>query len=239
MAANPPPQTPEPEAEPSCQSVAAEPQQCNICTWRRRCIQQEPDATDAPPWACDSAVPSILQGFHAYPGDVWYDIIATETLCSPTFVERTSGWWARLPLRCPGSLQAAETHYSYSGLWHEPRSCVVGFHNTRLESLVRTTTMWGFMVGNGILNDRRLAYGHSTHDGNSGVNIYSDGGLETFAGSKNWVQIEVECNSTKTLRGGRPNRYCIRGPGGDICMKAYLRALWVPLDELPCIVALS
>ena len=93
--------------------------------------------------------------------------------------------------------------------------------------------------GNGILNDGRLAYGHCTHDGNSGVNIYSDGGLETFDGSRNRAQIEVECNSTKTLSGGRPNRYCIRGPGGEICMNASLRALWVPRDELPSIVAFA
>ena len=74
--------------------------------------------------------------------------------------------------------------------------------------------------------------------GHSGVNVYSDGGLETFAGFTGWVQLEVHCTNTTILKGGRPNRYCLKGPSGQTCFKAAIVALWVPLDEIPSMVFL-
>ena len=52
-----------------------------------------------------------------------------------------------------------------------------------------------------------------------------DGGLETFAGSMGWVQLEVRCTITTTLKGGRSNRCCLCGPSGEVCYKAALVVL--------------
>ena len=49
-------------------------------------------------------------------------------------------------------------------------------------------------VGNGILKDDRLRYGHRSH---GGLIVYSDGGLETFDDSLEWVQLELKCVNTK------------------------------------------
>ena len=110
---------------------------------------------------------------------------------------------------------------------------MIGYHNTRLESLINATTSWSGDIGSGILVDGRLRYGSCTHNGCRGVNIYSDGGYETFAGSQGWVQLELLCLNTTKLQGGRQNRYCIRGPRGAICYKASILALWIPYDEVP------
>ena len=108
------------------------------------------------------------------------------------------------------------------------------------DSLVRGTRSYDDkFTGNGILVDGRLHYGCCSHQGNSGVNVYSDGGLETFHGSKGWVQLEVRCTNTTKLTGGRDKRYCVKGTAGAQCLKAALVALWVPMDEVPSMVALS
>ena len=73
----------------------------------------------------------------------------------------------------------------------------------------------------------------------NGVNIYSDGGLETIADSTFGVQLEVRCTDTRELKGGRENQYCVCGPSGEVCDKVALEALWVPSHEVPSIVALS
>ena len=100
----------------------------------------------------------------------------------------------------------------------------------------------GFPIGDGILVEGRLRYGIRTHDGHSGVNIYSEGGLETFngfKGPKGWVQLEVRCSNTTRLVGGRPGQYCVKGPRREVCNKVALVALWVRLDEIPPLVLLS
>ena len=91
----------------------------------------------------------------------------------------------------------------------------------------------------GILRDGRLRYGNGTHQGDSGVNIYSDGGLETFGGSKGWVQLEVRCTNTKKLKGGRVNRYCVKGRPGEVCHKVAIVALWILYEEVPPMIMLS
>ena len=81
--------------------------------------------------------------------------------------------------------------------------------------------------------------GYCTHNGLSGVNVYSDGGLDTFAGSEGWVQLEVLCTNTTRIPSGRKKRYCVRGPCGEVCHKAAIVALWVLFDEIPSMVYLS
>ena len=164
-------------------------------------------------------------------------------MCSPnTPTVREGRSWLSIPLRCDLDVQPADCYYRYDDVWKAPKETVIGYHNTTLESLVsgtrcRYTTITN---GNGILVDGRLRYGSCTHHGNSGVNVYSDGGLETFNGFTGWVQLEVRCTNTTHLRGkGRHKRYCVRGPSGQTCFKAAIVALWVPLEEVPPMVFLS
>ena len=217
-------------------------QRCPICEWRRDLIKHaHDDYTDAPPWACDSACPTILKGLHLKPSKVWIDIISTARLCSPSRpVVRGGRTWLSIPLRAETDVECSNCHYCYNGCWKASHETVIGYHNTQLDSLVTATPLWnGIRNGSGILVDGRLRYGSSTHNGLSGVNIYSDGGYETFADCKGWVQLEVRCSNTTKLHGGRENRYCIRGKKEDVCYKAALLALWIPYDEVPSIIALS
>ena len=142
-------------------------------------------------------------------------------------------------MRCPTETERGYEGYWFEGQWHEPGQTVVAYHNTRLTSLVSSTEVCGEHIGNGILNDGRLMYGVCTHLRNSGVNVYADGGLETFGDSTGWCQLEVDCSQTKRLQGGRGARYCIRGEGGTLCRKVALRALWVPFAEIPWPIFLS
>ena len=214
-------------------------QRCKVCEWRRRLIAaSNDDDTDAPLWACDSLHPMILEGLHLMPGQTWIDIISTDRLCVPSMpVCRQGRKWLCIPLRCETTVQSSDCTYCYDGCWKAPDETVVGFHNTRLESLVQSTPSWtGTPNGRGILVDGRLRYGTCSHKGNIGVNVYSDGGLDTFAGSTGWVQLELRCTNTTKLKGGAPNRYCINGPSGDICYKAAIVALWVLWDEVPAMI---
>ena len=129
----------------------------------------------------------------------------------------------------------------YDGVNRYPGDRCVGYHNTKLENLIQPFhSVWTQqLIGNGILNDGRLCFGVCTHQGNSGVNVYSDGGLETFDGSHEWVQLEVEVCDTTTLKGGRPNRYCVRGTAYEKCKKVVLKVLWVQMHQVPSIVWLS
>ena len=239
-------------------------ERCPICEWRRTLIKHD-DATytdpshscsvdtllllgdasqsirDSPHWSCDSASPKILRGLHLKPSQMWIDIISTARLCSPrTPVVREGRVWLCIPLRLETDVRCSNCHYCYDGCWKASHETVIGYHNTRLESLVAPTPQWnGMNNGSGILVDGRLQCGCCTHNGLSGVNVYSDGGHETFAASKGWVQLEVRCTNTTKLQGGRPNRYCIRGENGEVCYKAALLALWIPYDEVPSIVVLS
>ena len=214
---------------------------CEICEWRRRHIfSVDEDDTVAPSWACDSSNPAILRGLHQWPSEVWINILQTNRLCSPTRVSRRGRIWVAIPLRCEQEVQCSDGHYKYEGEWRSPYETVIGFHNTRLESLVLPTYGPNVVAnGNGILRDGRLRYGCQTHDHNSGVNVYADGGLETFDTRRDWVQLEVRCTNTKRLRGGRKRRYCVRGPYGDICRKVALVTLWIPIDEVPSMVLLA
>ena len=216
-------------------------QRCAICKWRRQLIKQTDDATDAPESACDSSHPVILEVLHQRPSPVWRDIILTNRLCSPGLPVRRAGQlWLSIPLCCETYVQCSDCHYFYDGCQKDPQETVVGFHNTRLESLVEATPTWtGTPNGNGILVDGRLRYGCCTHNGCSGVNVYSDGGLETVAGSTGWVQLEVRCTNTTKLKGGREGRYCVCGPSGEVCNKAALVALWIIYDEVPKMVLVS
>ena len=209
-------------------------QRCKVCEWRRRLIAaSNDDDTVAPLWACDSLHPMILEGLHLMPGQTWIDIISTGRLCVPSMpVCRQGRKWLCIPLRCETTVQSSDCTYCYDGCWKAPDETVVGFHNTRLESLVQATPSWtGTPNGHGILVDGRLRYGTCSHNGNIGVNVYSDGGLDTFAGSTGWVQLELRCTNTTKLKGGAPNRYCINGPSGYSCYKAAIFALWVLWDD--------
>ena len=139
----------------------------------------------------------------------------------------------RFPLRISGGnrdVATCDINWAFEGRALGPRDTVIAFHNTQLASLVHPS-IHGF--GLGILMEQRFRFGICTHNGNAGVNVYADGGIETFGSSSGWVSLEVECCNTTALRGGRPGRYCVRGPGGDICRKVALRALWVPYEEVP------
>ena len=216
---------------------------CTLCAWRRQCIHGSGDRSDAPHCACDSACPTVLRGLHTVPSQVWLDIIGTKRLCLPnTPTVREGRSWLSIPLRCDLDVQDADCYYLYDDVWKAPQETVIGYHNTTLESLVRGTPCRYTTItnGNGILVDGRLRYGSCTHQGNSGVNVYSDGGLETFNGFTGWVQLEVRCTNTTHLKGkGRHKRYCVRGPSGQTCFKAAIVALWVPLEEVPPMVLLS
>ena len=180
------------------------------------------------------AFSTFPQSVRADKKEIWMQIISTQRLCSPgRQVFREGRAWLTFPLRCDTDVHCSSCDYSYNGIWKKPCECVIGYHNTRLESLTKATPSWSDAIGSGILVDGRLRYGSCTHNGCNGVNIYSDGGYETFAGSQGWVQLELRCSNTTKLQSGRPNRYCIRGTKGEICYKASLLALWVPCDELP------
>ena len=217
---------------------------CSVCAWRRHRIRSLDDEWGE--W-CDSDDPVVLQGLHAFPGFTWQAIIDTGTLSRPSIQRRHDGKeWARLPLRIRLENQymaEPDCHWVYCGIAQRPGATVLGFHNTPLNSLVEPTIAWnGEGIGNGILVDERLRFGICTHAGCSGVNVYSDGGLQTFdsLNTPGWVQLEVACcNTTKLKGGGCDTRYCIRGPGFVTCEKAVLKALWVPLVELPSLVWLS
>ena len=117
---------------------------------------------------------------------------------------------------------------------------IVFFVKCTKDSLVRGTRSWdGDVIGHGILVEGRLRYGCCSHRGNSGVNVYSDGGLETFGATKGWVQLEVRCTDTTILKRGRSNRYCVKGTRGELCRKVAIVALWVLLDEMPEFVLMS
>ena len=97
----------------------------------------------------------------------------------------------------------------------------------------------GCTIGKGILVEGRPRYGICTHARNFGVNIYADGGLETFYGPERRAQPEVHCTNTKKLQGGRPGRYCVNGPFNHVCTKVVIVAVWVPSDQVPWIVKWS
>ena len=84
---------------------------CTVCAWRRCLIKkldEDDNYTDAPPWACDSADPVILQGLHQQPSQVWIDIIVTDKLCSPQLpVLREGRLWVSIPLRCDPNVDIA------------------------------------------------------------------------------------------------------------------------------------
>ena len=110
---------------------------CTLCAWRRQCIQGSEDRTDAPHVACDSACPKVLQGLHTVPSQVWLRIIGTKRLCLPNLPTVRGGrTWLSIPLRCNLDVEAADCHYLYDGCWKAPNETVIGFHNTKLESLV-------------------------------------------------------------------------------------------------------
>ena len=124
----------------------------------------------------------------------------------------------------------------FEGTWYSRFESVKAYHNTELKHLVRGTDEG---IGTGILNDQRLRYGICSHGENIGVNVYADGGLETFNGYKGWIQLEVMCTGTTRLKGGRAHRYCVKGKPNEICKRVSILALWVPLDELPSMICLS
>ena len=101
-------------------------------------------------------------------------------------------------------------------------------------------TAWNLAtIGNGILKDGSLYFGSCAHNGHSGANANSDGGLETFLGSTGWARLEAEVRDATKLKGGRENRHCVKGPAFQRCAKVALIAPWVPMAELPSIVWLS
>ena len=232
---------------------------CPRCEWRRRLIKQDPNATDAPPWTCETSHPEILRMLHHPPCALWRRIIETDTLCSPSSLLRrfprkppVLWWdsvsesdpeaspfpWIRIPLRCVSDVCPSDCTYAYEGESKEKNQIVTGFHNTRLESLVQATA-GGHGEEKGILVDKRLRFGKGRHRGNSGVNVYADGGLETFGGCPGWCSLELTCVNTTSLKGGRAHRYCVNGPFGEICYKVAIKALWVPWDEVPAVVRVA
>ena len=232
---------------------------CPRCEWRRKLIKQDPDATDAPPWTCETSHPEILRMLHHPPCALWRRIIETDTLCSPSLLLRrfprkppVLWWdsvsesdpeaspfpWIRIPLRCDRDVCPSDCTYAYEGESKEKNQIVTGFHNTRLESLVQATA-GGHAEEKGILVDKRLRFGKGRHRGNSGVNVYADGGLETFGGCPGWCSLEVACVHATSLKGGRTHRYCVNGPFGEICYKVAIKALWVPWDEVPAVVRVA
>ena len=217
---------------------------CMICQWRRaRIVSLDPhedDETDAPPDCCDSCAPEILRLLHTHPGDVWVAIINTCLLSRPDGVpiqrEGSSRWWVRMPLRLGTRVMPVLGEYMFEGKTYSRYEPVVAYHNTQLKHLVSGTKEG---IGNGILKDRRLRYGRLSHGTCIGVNVYGDGGLETFEGHTGWIQLEVLCTGTTKLKRGRADRYCVKGPTNGICDNVSIRALWVPYDELPPLVFLS
>ena len=171
-------------------------------------------------------------------------IINTNTLGGVSFHIRADGMeWARIRLRTRPEHQvlASSDYWEFDGRTYGPGEFCVAYHNTRVEHLVHPATAWtGETIGNGILIDQRLCFGICAHGPHSGVNVYKDGGLETFSASNpGWVQLEVDCCCTTKLKGGRINRYCVKGPRLQTCKKAVIRALWVPIEELPVLLRLS
>ena len=81
--------------------------------------------------------------------------------------------------------------------------------------------------------------GICTHDGNSGVNFYVDGGLETFTPGDKWIQLELYISKAKHLKSGRQGRYCITGPAGELCQHCEVRALLVHRSNLPPLMRIA
>ena len=157
-------------------------------------------------------------------------------LCSPSKPFRRTGsdyLWVSFHLRCPSDVEQADQSYYYEQKEFKPTETVTAYHNTKSESLVNETRLSnGQRVGNGILKDGRLRYGHRT-DGR--LIVYSDcnRGLDTFDGSMQWVQLELKCTNTKRARGRRSNRYWVCGTAGEKCEKAALVRLLTPLPKVP------
>ena len=203
---------------------------------------EDPDKTDASPRDSDTIYPSwsnflslwIAQGIHPEPPQVWKKIIETDTLCSPSSPFTRTGanyLWVSFQLRCPPDVEQADQSYFYESVQRKPTETVIGYHNTKLQSLVKETRVsTDQRVGNGILKDGRLRYGHRSH---GGLIVYSDGGLETFDDSLESVQLELKCTNTMRVKGSRNNRYCVCGTAGDICKKAALLRLLVPFPMVP------
>ena len=197
----------------------------------------------------EAHTPRILQALHTEPPELWIQIINTNRLSTPTIVERAPrNFWVCIPLRLEENdkvLELSDRPWEFNGVQQGPGESVVAFHNTRLQALVTGTRGWWShdfgAVGEGILHERRLRYGFSSHNNCMGVNVYGDGGLETFDRKHpGWISLEVECIHTTHLTGrGRPHRYCVRGPSGRVCEKVVLRALWVPFEECPPLVVLA
>jgi hypothetical protein len=219
---------------------------CKVCEWRRKLIfdvcPDPAEESDAPKNTCDSRSPIILKGMHANPGPVWRSIVNTSTLSIVSRPQSRIGStrsWIRIPLRLPDNdraLAPSDCDFGYGGTMHRYCDRVLGWHNCPLGSLVKPS--FG-RIGCGILVDRRLRFGENSHNGNIGVYLYSDGGVDTFEYTRGWVSLEIMACNTTRLRGGRVNRYCVNGPTGVACMKAVLNALWVPFDELPSLVFLA
>ena len=217
---------------------------CVICSWLRHRIRplHERLCDGEPPLdECDSESLAILALLHTNPGPTWTAIIDTGVLshCS-TPVPRGGILWVRIPLRMPEAhrqLESGNNQWNFEGRTYSSDEWVLAYHNCHVESLVRSTDCWGNELGRGILIDGRLRYGYSSHKRNIGVNVYADGGLETFKPQwPGWVQLEVECNSTTKLQSGRGHRYCVKGASGELCMKVRLCTLWVLVYELPPII---
>lgn len=226
---------------------------CPICSWRRRLIRfaaedDQTEETDAPANECDCSFPPVLELLHTDPGPLWQRIIMTDALKPPDLPQTRLGshrLWVRIPLRIPEAewtVNMSDCHCVFEDRFCNPDVYVEAFHNTRLQHLVGANAHGH---GAGILFDRRMRFGVWGHNNNVGVNVYADGGLETFEDcrgepTRGWVQLEVRCTNTTRLTGkGRRHRYCINGPSGQVCLKAALQALWVPMDELPPIVRLA
>ena len=82
------------------------------------------------------------------PGTDWLDIINTGRLCpcsTPVECMDSDRMWVRFPLRLDEeqkTIQHRWDHYYYKGVLEGPNEVGVGFHNTRLASLVHSTSCW-------------------------------------------------------------------------------------------------
>ena len=213
---------------------------CDMCKWRNEMIRT--DSGEFEQAVADSRQNqprSLLPDLHESPNDVWIKIINTQTLSPPEPPTRRRDslrMWVRIPLRLDKSNRTAvheKQWYWFEGVQYQPSQMVTVYHNTHVSHLVEPTMPFeGQMDGKGILNDQRLRYGRGTHAGCKGVEVHAYGSLDQFEGCHDRVQLEIHACGLEKLTNTH-FKYCMKGEAPNICMRARLVALWVPMDEVP------
>ena len=216
---------------------------CERCAFLDECLEraieeQEPWNEDDDRWHVTAEYENVyranvLRALHSEIPDPWIVLMKSLQLCAGSILQdRGDGrTWFRFPLRSSQLASFHNEHWCVDGEWRQPgQSAGPFYHNTSFSSLISSNDC--APNSSGIMYEG-LRYGVCTHGKCRGVNFYTDGGLETFAGSTGWVQLEINVTKATKIKSGRAHRYCIIGPPGEKCSFVSLSALLIPFEEVP------